>query len=73
MGGKSRRQAVESLENRGVCKLDNSEAMDSLAHNVFDALWNKIESSIAPDEVGNKDILLSMKGRQFTCGPLVSF
>lgn len=69
MGGKDRREAVKSLKDRGVCNLDNSGAMDSLAHSVFDSLWNKIESSIAPEEVRNGNVFFSLKGKQFTCGP----
>lgn len=68
MGGEDRRKAVKSLKDRGVCNLDNSESMDNLAHSVFDSLWNKIESSIAPEEVRNGNTF-SLKGRQFTCGP----
>ena len=53
MGGEDRRKAVKSLKDRGVCNLDNSGAMDNLAHSVFDSLWNKIESSIASEEMRN--------------------
>lgn len=63
LSGESRTKVIESLLDRGICKMDNIEAMDNLAHSVFDVLWERVESSISVGEMGTKKLFISLQGR----------
>ncbi|KAJ5152541.1 hypothetical protein N7492_009821 [Penicillium capsulatum] len=48
--GDDRKRVIDSLMRRGIRELDQIATMDDLAHRVFSFLWNKVESSIGPNE-----------------------
>ena len=60
--GDERKNAINSLIRRGICKLDQVTAMDSLANDIFKSLWKKIESSIQSDETEHGKVFSSLEG-----------
>ena len=62
MKGEDRHKVIRSLIGRGVCNIEKAEAMDSLADDVFGFLWNRIESSLQSEELGNRDFFAALKG-----------
>ncbi|KAJ5175708.1 uncharacterized protein N7482_001585 [Penicillium canariense] len=48
--GDARKKVIDSLVRRGIREVDDITTMNCLADRIFGTLWNRIESSIRPDE-----------------------
>ena len=61
--GEKREVVVSSLLRRGICNLEQTTVMDSLANKIFSSLWDRIESSVQSEQGEDGGLFSSLQGK----------